>query len=297
MSPHARRLAALALAAAGLAVTSCDASAPGTPAGSPTVGYVPARDGGDSGELSVDAAGETLAAPTLQGSPLCNAAATSCYPDHATTAKACGEAPDGGPYSPTGGYDNAVFACRVVATPQGATNGTQNPTCAPAGTAGDGSWCKSASECEPAFDCVGSGTCQQYCCSGNDECVADQFCDIQRTVASPSVEVPVCMPIHPASGCNLLDPATCPASETCAVVRDNGATSCVSVGAATAGKECDTEHCAAGLVCLGTSGSRTCSLLCSTSATGACPGSQQCSGGLPLFPDPTDGICSPVTTG
>jgi hypothetical protein len=293
MSPRARRLAAIVLAAAGLAVAACDASAI-TPSGSSTVANVSARDGGDAGELAVDAASEILPAAVLQGSPLCNAVPTSCYPDHPTTAKACGEAPDGGPYSPTGGYDNVVFACRVIATPQAAS---QNPSCAPAGPAGDGSWCKSGSECQPAFDCVGSGTCQQYCCSGNDECVADQFCDIQPTVASPSAEVPVCMPIHPAGGCKLLDATACPAAKTCAVVRDDGATSCVSIGAATVGGECDTDHCAAGLVCLGTSGSRTCFLLCSTSTAAGCPAGQECRGGLPLFPDPTVGICSPRTAG
>jgi hypothetical protein len=296
MSSHATLLAPLLLAAAGVPVAGCNAGAV-TAAGSFTVSNVGARDGGDSGELEVDAGSESLPAEVLQGSPLCNALPTSCYPDHPTTAKACGEAPDGGAYSPTGGYDNTAFACRVVATLLDAATTSQNPSCAPAGPAGDGSWCKSSSECQPAFDCVGSGTCQQYCCSGNAECVADQFCDIQPTVQLPSVAVPVCMPIHPASGCTLLDATACPAGETCAVVREDGATSCVAVGDAKAGDGCDTGHCAAGLVCLGTSGSRSCFPLCMTSTAGSCAAGQQCRGGLPLFPDPAVGICSPVTTG
>jgi len=283
----------MVLACPAIAVAACNAST-ATSLDSPTVYNVGGLDGGDGGEAAVDAPSEALPAQVLQGSPLCNAVPTSCYPDHATTAKACAEAPDGGAYNAAGGYDNAALACRVVATPLDATGASQNPTCAPAGPAGDGSWCKSASECQPAFDCVGSGICQQYCCSGNAECVADQFCDIQPTAQAPRVEVPVCMPIHPAGGCKLLDPsAACPAAETCAVVRDNGATSCVAVGGATADGECDTEHCAAGLVCLGTPGSRTCFLLCTTStAESGCPPREHCQGGLPLFPDPTVGICS-----
>jgi hypothetical protein len=297
MSPRATILAALAATSA-LAPAGCNASALATP-GSSTVPNVALPDGGDAGdaEIAADAGGEALPAEVLQGSPLCNAVPASCYPDHPTTAKACGEAPDGGPYSPTGGYDNAALACRVVATTLDATAASQSPTCAPAGPAGDGSWCKSASECQPAFDCVGSGTCQQYCCSGNAECVADQFCDIQPTAHAPSVEVPVCMPIHPSTGCKLLDLTACPATETCAVVREDGATSCVAIGTATVGEECDTEHCALGLVCLGTPGSRTCFPLCTTSTTAPggiqCPETEQCKGGLPLFPDPTVGICSP----
>ena len=250
-----------------------------------------ALDGGDAAEAEADAVSEPVPASVLQGSPLCNAAATSCYPDHPTTAKACEEAPDGGTYSSVGGYDNAALACRVVAAPPNATSAGQSPTCAPAGSAGDGSWCKSSSECQPAFDCVGAGTCQHYCCSGNAECVADEFCDIQPTAHSYSVEIPVCMPIHPAAGCKLLDPTACGVAETCAVVRDDGATSCVAIGGVMAGQECDKEHCAAGLVCLGTPASRTCFQLCATTSAEGCLPGQTCQGGLPLFPDPAIGIC------
>jgi hypothetical protein len=75
-------------------------------------------------------------------------------------------------------------------------------------------------------------------------------------------------------------------------VSDDGATSCVSVGSVAAGADCDTQHCAADLVCLGTPGQRRCYQLCLT-AGGAydCPSSQTCTGGLPLFPDTRVGIC------
>jgi hypothetical protein len=299
MSPRVTILATLALAILGPAA-ACNVA---TPLGvdDHTVPHPVGVDGGDAAATSSDAGTEAQTlAPALQGSPLCNAPLTgSCYPDDPTTAMACGLAPDGGAFNAAAGYDNATLACRVIATTPDATGTAQAPTCAPAGNAGDGSWCKSSNECQAGFECVGSGTCQHYCCSGNTECgpelpvaVADAFCDIQATTQATGVEVPVCMPIHPAGGCQLLDPNACPATETCSVVRDDGSTSCVAIGGAKAGQLCDKDHCAASLVCLGTLGARTCYQLCETStAAQECSATQQCKGGLPLFPDPAIGIC------
>jgi len=231
MSPRITILATLALAVLGPAA-ACNVA---TPLGGEdhTVPHPVGVDGGDAAATTSDAGieAQTLA-PILQGSPLCNAPLTgSCYPDDPTTAMACGLAPDGGAFNAAAGYNNAALACRVIATPPDATGTAQAPACAPAGNAGDGSWCKSSNECQAGFECVGSGTCQHYCCSGNTECgpelpvaAADAFCDIQATTQATGVEVPVCMPIHPAGGCQLLDPKACPATETCSVVRDDGST-------------------------------------------------------------------------
>jgi hypothetical protein len=298
MSPRVTLFTALALAV--LAPAAACNVAPTAAPEDLTVPHPLGVDGGDAGGSASDAGVEAQTlAPELQGSPLCNAPLTgSCYPDDPTTAMACGLAPDGGAFNAAAGYDNAPLACRVVATPPDATGAAQAPACAPAGNAGDGSWCKSSSECQAGFDCVGSGTCQHYCCSGNSECgpeqpvaVADQFCDIQALTQATGVEIPVCMPIHPAGGCQLLDADACPTTETCSVVRDDGSTSCVAIGGAQAGQPCDKEHCAASLVCLGTPGTRSCYHLCETATATQCSGSQQCKGGLPLFPDPTIGIC------
>jgi hypothetical protein len=299
MSPRITIYAALALAIL-VPAAACNV-APPSAAEDLTVPHPVGVDGGDAASVAVDAGGEaqTAAAPTTQGSPLCNASLTGgCYPDDPTTAMACSLAPDGGVYNAAAGYDNAALACRVVATTPDATGATQSPACVPAGNAGDGSWCKSSSECQAGFDCVGSGTCQHYCCSGNTECgpelpvaVADQFCDIQATTQATGVEIPVCMPIHPPGGCQLLAANVCAATETCSVVRDDGSTSCVAIGDAKAAQSCDKDHCAASLVCLGTLGARTCYQLCDTSTAQQCSTTQQCKGGLPLFPDPTIGIC------
>jgi hypothetical protein len=163
------------------------------------------------------------------------------------------------------------------------------------------------SDCASGLECVGSGTCRPYCCSGLGRCSAGddaggagEFCDIQQTTGTPT-EVPVCMPIR---SCSLLDQLThldgggsgCGSGETCAVVRgDDGATSCVATGIAMAGDACDSKHCAAGLVCLGTS-QRKCYELCLTqpsamSTAPSCPAGMACKSGLPLFPNPAVGIC------
>ena len=73
-------------------------------------------------------------------------------------------------------------------------------------------------------------------------------------------------------------------------MREDGTDSCVAVGSATAGQSCETEHCAAGLVCLGAT-ARTCYALCEIIGAGQCPAPQTCKGGPPLFQDPGVGVC------
>jgi hypothetical protein len=297
MSLRSALLAFVVIAASSAALGACSVRAFSNDApASSLVNNVADGEGGSesggSGESAVDGGeGQDVAlAPGVPGSPLCNALPNSCYPDDPVAAKEC-QTLDGGPLD---GYADSALACRVQPSASNAASTDALPGCAPAGSAGDGSWCKSSAECAAQYDCVGAGTCQRYCCRGNVECLADQFCDIQQTVAASSVKIPVCMPVHPTNGCQLLDPGACPATETCAVVRETGATSCVAVGAAKAGDECETDHCAADLVCLGTPGARRCYRLCHTANTASsneCSSTQQCKGGLPLFPDPSVGIC------
>src|SRR5579883_229078 len=161
-----------------------------------------------------------------QGSPLCNAVRwKGCYPDdpRTSTASECALAPDGGPYNVAGGYDNVELGCHVVRANQ--PLGVQ-PVCTPAGAGGDGATCTRGLDCAPGYECVGDGTCRHYCCAGS--CGSEgEFCDLQAT-SDTMLEVPVCMPLRP---CGLLDTpsdaGSCSGGETCAVARDNGATSCV----------------------------------------------------------------------
>jgi hypothetical protein len=106
--------------------------------------------------------------------------------------------------------------------------------------------------------------------------------------------VPVCVPLSSGLNglpCVLLNDATCAPDEQCSVVRDNGATSCITVGTAQDGESCEREHCARDFVCLGPLGSRRCAPLCKTLEPGQCMAGRTCIGTLPLFPNPTVGVC------
>jgi hypothetical protein len=129
---------------------------------------------------------------------------------------------------------------------------------------------------------------------GNHACQSNQFCDVEPLAFSMATKVPVCMPVH---HCELLGTSltNCPAAETCSVVREDGATSCVGIGTAKAGDSCESVHCAAGLACLGVPGKRTCFQLCHTTSmppSGECGPNLVCKGGAPLF-TAAFGICVP----
>jgi hypothetical protein len=248
----------------------------------------------DIGEATAD----STAASTSQGNPLCNASRSigGCYPDDLVspmTANAC--TPDGGLAD-----SGTMLACHV----QPGAQGIPQAVCLSAGTGTDGTACSSPSDCAPGFECVvgrqATASCRPYCCSGQDRCASDdagtgEFCDIQLAV-STQTSVPVCMPIH---GCTLMNDgndaraSACNYDETCTIVSDHGATSCVAVGKAAAGESCDTDHCGANLACLGTLGQRHCYQLCLTMGSASqCPSSQMCKGGWPLFPNDTNvGLC------
>jgi hypothetical protein len=229
----------------------------------------------------------TAVAPADQGSPLCNASpyVGGCYPDLPTTAQACGyDLSEGGASTTPALAIDTPLGCYVQMTPDAGLE----PTCAPAGPGVDGASCSEGTDCAPGLECVGQGTCRHYCCAGNTACDLDEFCDIQPTTQNPGTMVPVCMPQTP---CALLEEGACPSGEACQVVRENGATSCVTVGPAHVGDDCDTDHCAAGLVCIGATGARRCYTLCHTVTMVECAQGQTCTGGLPLFTDPTVGWC------
>jgi hypothetical protein len=223
-----------------------------------------------------------------QGSPLCNANKwTGCYPDDPTSTQECNLELDGGKYV-NNGMPPAQLACHVERIP-GELGG--HPVCAPPGPGGDGAPCLRGIDCQAGLECVGEGFCRNYCCDGSCS-NSGEFCDIQTTTDS-RLKVPVCMPIH---SCALLDSSldggSCAPNETCAVVRDNGATGCVAVGPRQAGDGCDTDHCARQLTCLGGAGERNCYALCHTSPrANDCPPGESCIGGLPTFPLPGIGVC------
>jgi hypothetical protein len=306
MSPSTRLSAVVSLiAGCAVFVVACNATSDvgAFGGGYEDAGLMPySPDASDAGapETSVMDV-QTAVTPVVMGNPLCqySTSGSLCSPDSFSVCAPTGSgAPaDAGLADAYGGYA-AVFGCHVapamVAVPDATsaallTTPAVAPACLPAGLGVDGVPCDSPSDCAPGYECVGTnhGACRHYCCgSSTPACLLSDFCDVQQTVQAPMLTVPVCMPIQP---CQLL-PNSCPSNETCAVVREDGTKSCVAVGNATAGQSCDTQHCASGLVCLGTTGARTCYTLCAMKAN-SCTAPQTCKGGPPLFVDPGVGIC------
>jgi hypothetical protein len=299
MSPSPSRTRSLLVALA-MGVAGCSSgpnvnnSVPGSGSGSGVTDPYLGSDASDTGtpdtstpnEVPEAASGHTsMPASFSAGSPLCSTAPSpsDCQPDDPTGTQACQRA---------AGSDGTTLACHVAALNE-FDGGTivitmGQPTCLPAGTGTKGQTCYLPKDCAPGLECVGTGTCQPYCCGGNSKCGQDAFCDIQPVTAFTWTKVPVCMPLR---ACTLFQ-YSCDLGETCAVVKADGTTSCVAAGTAQAGDSCDTSHCGLGLACLGASGARRCYKLCRTATMPpACPLAQTCKGGLPLFPDPDFGIC------
>ncbi|WP_394823360.1 hypothetical protein [Pendulispora albinea] len=241
-------------------------------------------DGGDKAKLEF-------------GNPLCRATTLSCYPDGSGN-RPCEDA--GSPLAGDGGgvVSAEVGACRV--------REKNAPVCTASGAGIDGALCTRANDCASGYECVTEtagdpvGRCRHYCCGGSSACgdathrsPATRFCDIRQTYGSPSLAVPVCMPLQK---CELLqDGQQCGIGESCTIVNDEGAASCVRDGTARVGQSCEDTHCASGLACLGQTGSRTCYQLCRKSSNdGVCGPTEKCKGTAPLFQDPDIGICSKV---
>jgi hypothetical protein len=281
--------AGLALAAAPFfaGCANAEGDSASIPPRSTIVAYEPdASDAAPPEEVSPDA---PVGAQTFLGNSMCHASRiTGCYPDDVIDA--CDPTQDAG--SADSGPDaGTAGGCHVVG--EGAD---QHTTCLASGY-GMNSSCSKPTDCSAGHECVRGGTCRHYCCSGNAACSAGQFCDVQPTAQDPNTLVPVCMPQIP---CTLLDDTTCPAGQQCTVVREDGSTSCVSIGPAGNGESCDLDRCALGLVCVGAPGTRLCATLCltadsspdsSTSARCTAIGKSKCLGSLPLFPDPKFGVC------
>jgi hypothetical protein len=238
---------------------------------------VDASEGGISEEVSQGAG----MAPTLKGNSLCQASESTCFPDDVFPV--CDP-----PLADAGlaGLDERSSpTCRVVAS-------GSDPSCFPAGLGLTNATCSQSNDCAAGHECIAAGSCQHYCCGGTPSCEINEFCDVQPTAQDPTVVVPVCMSEVP---CLLFQDEFCPASQQCSVVREDGSTSCVNVGAAQDGDSCDAAHCARGLVCLGAQGAKQCAPLCYTALPNACtntakPG-RKCIATLPLFHDKSIGVC------
>jgi len=234
--------------------------------------------------------------PTFRGNPLCHVTADSCMPDddgyrRTTGTLECATPPadagDAATSEPSGSP-----GCRVR---NEMNSGVTAPICKKetSSDSGDGATCKNGEDCAPGFDCVigdKGNTCRHYCCAGTCKGYTSQnggttFCDVQNLTDAP-LTVPVCMPLK---RCTLLGTGECAQAESCAVVTESGDTGCVATGDAQVGASCDSDHCTAGLTCLGQPGSRECFKLCKVSSS-ECGPAQICTTST-VFKDPKYGIC------
>jgi hypothetical protein len=165
------------------------------------------------------------------------------------------------------------------------SGGSGHPTaeCTIAGTGGIAAPCVSNADCAPGLACVASGgaaQCRPYCCGDPSECEKGTFCAERPLYDTLQLEQPLSIPVcMPADGCNLNEPYPCPATKdcvckdgtACAVVKDDGTTSCVKPGDGQAGDPCP---CAWGYVC--SQSTQTCLKICSTGTSVPDCGSGKC---------------------
>ncbi len=192
---------------------------------------------------------------------LCGGSSATC----ATTSNSCAE-------SGTGGGPGAT-SCQLVPEDGGVT-----ARCGLVGPSADGDPCESASDCQPGLGCIDAGVisiCRAYCCGDPEACRTGTYCTTASMPDAPSSLIPVCTPVTP---CELLDTASCPTGQTCAIVRESGTKSCVVPGTGTANEPCP---CAAGFTCSWSEG--ICLQLCETGDAGVCANGY-CEGGGAVFP-------------
>jgi hypothetical protein len=255
-----------------------------------------------------------------------------CYPDDLTTAQACGIAPDGSAsFDLDAGYGDAAVACHVVPLADAEAGVGPVCTAAGTGTDGaacrTSTDCASSFECVGSgvcrqYCCYSTCDSTQFCDIQRETpaagglpvpvCMPIQPCTLLKQSPAAGLDggngpsdaaADADTTDGNANGGNTPDghaaepnaPGTCAADQTCAVVALTSGvalTSCVQNGNAGVGASCESEHCAAGLMCIGTSGNRRCYQLCHTlDASTECPSNQTCTGGLPLFTDPMAGVC------
>jgi hypothetical protein len=206
---------------------------------------------------------------------LCGGSNPECSPDPGSEDCAQGGNPGLG-----GGFpDASKYACQLV--PNG---GALEAKCGMAGNGGNGAPCSLSEPCQAGFGCVATEVtpiCRQYCCDDLESCPASTYCT-KAPMVDVMLDIPVCQPVTP---CELLNDATCPAGQTCAIVRLDGTTSCINPGPGTDGAGCP---CAPGYTCSQTD--NTCLKLCHTQGGDECGPNGTCQGGTKPYP-PGIGIC------
>lgn len=177
--------------------------------------------------------------------------------------------------------DPSALGCQLDAP-----NGTTIAICGPVGTFGESDPCATAADCSSGLGCAATasgGLCRAYCCGNVEECPKETYC-APVPMANLPTPIPVCTPTTP---CELLNDATCPNGQTCAIVRSHGVTSCVDPGPNQLDEPCP---CAAGLFC--SKVTKSCVKLCHTDGNyDECGNGAECYGGVDDLYPPGYGIC------
>jgi hypothetical protein len=177
-----------------------------------------------------------------------------------------------------GGECGATETCQLIPV-----EGTAIGACGPAGKSDDGFACKTAQDCLSGMGCAaspnGGGVCKNYCCGNPEDCPTKTYCASQPMAEDPtSIAIPVCVP---ANVCPLLTDGACDPGLTCAIVRDDGTTSCVPPGPGQLNEACP---CAAGFVC--SKLFNQCKKLCHIGKDAEdCGGNATCQAGSSGFPE------------
>lgn len=150
------------------------------------------------------------------------------------------------------------------------------PTCAMAGTGGDGADCTGIQDCQEGFVCDnGAGVCRHYCCGGSDTgCPTGQSClvSIVDDMMMPT-GVGIC---RISDTCDLLAQTGCPDGQACYPGGGDGTVLCVDAGAAASGAACSfANDCVPGAVCLATD---VCASLCNITDMTGCADGETCNG-------------------
>ncbi len=213
---------------------------------------------------------------------LCGGSQPTCSPDPGSSD--CTQGGNAGmgdvPLEPS---DAAIPTCRLVNA-----GGVVAPACAMVGTGALGDPCAAATDCLPGLGCATTApdvyTCRPYCCERLESCAKGTYCTTMGMAEAPKIDIPVCVQ---AMHCDLLSGAPCTGGQACAIVRDDGTTSCVTPGEGKTGEPCSCASgepcaCAAGYTCSWSD--NTCLKLCQTMETGACGPNGICQGGVLQFP-------------
>ena len=230
--------------------------------------------GGSSG-LMLDGGADAALGAVASYLYLCGGSHAACTPGPVVDQCAQGGNPGMGGAPP----DASGLSCQLVPI-EG--DGGVAAQCGTSGTGVEGAPCSSAADCGPELGCVAglTPTCRSYCCPSLEACAPGDYCVKAAMADAPQNQIPVCIA---AQSCPLLG-TTCTAGLTCAIVRLDGTTSCVTAGVGTDGQACP---CAPGYTCSLTD--NTCLKLCHTADDAAmtiaeCGVHQLCQGGSKQFP-------------